>query len=40
MTDVLGPIWIVSALLTVTSAAFAYYKFAHSFPQDREGRRG
>ena len=23
----LGPIWIVSALLTVTSAAFAYYKF-------------
>ena len=25
---VLGPIWIVSALLTVTSAAFAYYKFA------------
>jgi hypothetical protein len=24
----LGPIWIVSALLTVTSAAFAYYKFA------------
>jgi len=25
---VLGPIWIVSALLTVASAAFAYYKFA------------
>src|SRR4051812_43618453 len=25
---VLGPIWIASALLTVTSAAFAYYKFA------------
>ena len=25
---VLGPIWIVSALLTVTSAALAYYKFA------------
>jgi hypothetical protein len=25
---VLGPIWIISALLTVTSAAFAYYKFA------------
>ena len=25
---VLGPIWIVSALLTVTSAAFAYFKFA------------
>ena len=24
---VLGPIWIASALLTVTSAAFAYYKF-------------
>ena len=24
----LGPIWIASALLTVTSAAFAYYKFA------------
>ena len=25
---VLGPIWIASALLTVTSAAFAYYRFA------------
>lgn len=25
---VLGPIWIASALLTLTSAAFAYYKFA------------
>jgi hypothetical protein len=25
---VLGPIWIFSALLTVISAAFAYYKFA------------
>ena len=25
---VLGPIWIVSALLTVTSAALAHYKFA------------
>ena len=25
---VLGPIWIASALLTVTSAAFAHYKFA------------
>jgi hypothetical protein len=24
---VLGPIWIVSALLTVTSAALAHYKF-------------
>jgi hypothetical protein len=24
----LGPIWIVSGLLTVTSAAFAHYKFA------------
>ena len=24
----LGPIWIASALLTVTSAALAYYKFA------------
>ena len=24
----LGPIWVVAALLTVTSAAFAYYKFA------------
>ena len=24
---VLGPIWIASALLTVTSAAFAHYKF-------------
>jgi hypothetical protein len=23
----LGPIWIVSGLLTVTSAAFAHYKF-------------
>ncbi|WP_314952646.1 hypothetical protein [Bradyrhizobium cosmicum] len=26
---VLGPVWIVSALLTVTSAALAHYKFAH-----------
>lgn len=25
---VLGPIWIVSALFTLTSAAFAHYKFA------------
>jgi len=25
---VLGPIWIVSALFTVTSAAFAHYKFS------------
>jgi hypothetical protein len=25
---VLWPIWIAAALLTVTSAAFAYYKFA------------
>jgi hypothetical protein len=25
---VLGPIWIASALLTVTSAALAHYKFA------------
>jgi hypothetical protein len=25
---VLGPIWIVSALLTVTSAMFAHYKFS------------
>jgi hypothetical protein len=25
---ILGPIWIVSALLTVTSAAFAHYKFS------------
>ena len=25
---VLGPIWFVAALLTVTSAALAYYKFA------------
>jgi hypothetical protein len=25
---VLGPIWIGSALLTVTSATFSYYKFA------------
>jgi len=25
---VLGPIWVFSALLTVISAAFAYYKFA------------
>ena len=24
----LGPIWIASGLLTVTSAAFAHYKFA------------
>jgi hypothetical protein len=24
----LAPIWIVSGLITVTSAAFAYYKFA------------
>ena len=24
----LGPIWIASALLTVASAAFAYFKFA------------
>lgn len=26
---VLGPIWIASALLTITSAALAHYKFAH-----------
>lgn len=26
---VLGPIWIASAVLTVTSAALAHYKFAH-----------
>jgi hypothetical protein len=26
---VLAPIWIASALLTVTSAAIAHYKFAH-----------
>jgi len=25
---VLGPIWIASALLTVTSATFAHYRFA------------
>jgi hypothetical protein len=34
------PIWIVSALFTVTFAAFAHRKFARKFPQDREGAGG
>ena len=36
----LVPIWIVSALFTVTFAAFAHYKFARKFLQDREGAGG
>jgi Cu/Ag efflux pump CusA len=36
----LGPIWICSALLTVTSAGLAHYKLALKFQQDRKGAGG